>query len=144
MIIDKLDNEGLSKWVTDVASSISKLSGTTVDATDMVTHKSMKLALSKIDRILQSDKLKIASALKSDDHDLDDDSYRRIENILSRHVTTLDLYLQEKLDPEDNGFHAINIESFREYQDREIWIDSPCLLIRRSTYVDLHKRGEIK
>lgn len=144
MIIDKLDNDGITTWVTDIAQTVSKLSGEKIDMSEMTTHKSVKLALSKIDRVLRVDKLKIVKALSAEDLELDDDSVRRIKDVLSRHVTTLDLYLQEKLDPEDNGFNAINIESLREYQDREIWIDSPCLAIRREAYVNLHKRGEIK
>lgn len=144
MQIEKLDNEGLTTWVTDLASTISKLSNEKIDMTELTTHKSLKLALSKIDRILRTDKLKIAKALKSEELDISTESQRRIEDVIARHVTTLDLYLQEKLDPENNGFHAINIESLREYHDREIWIDSPCLLVRRSAYVELHKRGEIK
>lgn len=141
---DKLDNEGFSKWAKDLAATVSKLAEVDVGLNEMTTYKSVKLALTKIDRVLLPNKVKIQTALKKDDLDLEDESHRRIKDVLARHVTTLDLYLQEKLDPENNGFHAINVESLREYNDREIWISSPCLLVRREAYIDLHKRGEIK
>lgn len=142
--IEKMDNEHIAEWAKDVAATVSKLAGKDVELNDMVTYKSLKLALAKIDRVLGPNKVKIEKALKADDLDLEDDSHRRIKDILARHVTTLDLYMQEKLDPENNGFNSINVESMKDYHDREIWISAPCLLVRRETYLDLHKRGEIK
>ena len=141
---DKLDNDCLTSWAKDLSATVEKLSGLSVDLNEMSTYKSVMLALAKIDRVLGPNKVKIQTALKASDLELDDESHRRIKDVLARHVTTLNLYLQEKLDPENNGFHSVNVESLHEYNDREIWISAPCLLIRREAYIDLHKRGEIK
>ena len=141
---EKLDNDGLADWAKDLADTIGKLSGVVVGLNEMTTYKSVMLALAKIDRVLTPNKTKIQTALKRADLELEDTSLKRIRDVLARHVTTMNVYLQEKLDPENNGFHSIVVESLREYNDREIWISQPCLLIRREAYVDLHKRGEIK
>lgn len=143
MFIEKLDNEGLEKWIRDIAQTVATLSEKPIDIGEINSYNGVKVALKKIDKVLLSSKLMISKKLK-EDHDIEDDSIRRLQDMLSRHVTTLELYLQEKLDPENNGFTMMNVESLRELHDREIWIESPCLLIRRETYVDLHKRGEIK
>jgi len=67
-----------------------------------------------------------------------------IKDLLARHVVSTERYLEEKLGPDENGFFSMRIESFGKGNgDHEVWVDKPVLLIKRSAYVDLNKRGEL-
>ena len=49
------------------------------------------------------------------------------------------------MDPDLNGFSSVRVESFSNLpSDREVWIDDPCLLIKRNKYIELHAEGDIK
>jgi hypothetical protein len=90
-------------------------------------------------------RIKLTNAFKEKRDDLEDTTRKVVNDLLTRHVTNIDAYIQEKLDPESNGFHNMRIESMNKFtEDREIWVSDPCLLIQRSKYIDMHGRGLVE
>ena len=140
--IEKCDNAALTEWLMDVFKLIGSLSGEEIKATEPKTYSQFKKALDQLDEVISSKRLDLKKKLLNSDMSLKQN--KRIKDILGRHVTDMLNYIGEKIDPESNGFSCGKIESFsRTAGDYEVWIDSPCLLIKRTKYIELHKLGAI-
>jgi hypothetical protein len=74
-----------------------------------------------------------------------DEEVKILSDLLERHIADIDRYLDEKLEPEANGFSCVKIESFHNaHGERAVWTSSKCLLIKRSRYIELSKKEIIK
>lgn len=142
--LKKLDNEGLENWSKLVVIGLNKL-GADLTEGDLDSIGDFKKRLRVIDKFLQSTtRSKLNNVFKEKRDEMEDTTRKVMGDILSRHVTNIDAYLEEKLDPEGNGFQLMKIESMHRFtEDREIWISGPCLLIKRDKYLDMHKRGVV-
>lgn len=140
--LDKCDNSALTEWLLDIAKMISELLGEEVKIAEPKTYSQFKKALEKLDEIISAKKFDLKKKLSDSDSTLKQN--KRIKDLLNRYVSDMLNYLGEKIDPESNGFSCGKIESFsRNTGDYEVWIDSPCLLIKRTKYIELHKLGAI-
>ena len=145
--LKKLDNNGLQSWVTHVSQGLEKLGEVelNIDAPNLRLFSHFRGALNKIDKVIQQKRAELKTMFKKKRDDLEDEEVTMLSDMLNRHITNIDQYLEEKLEPEANGFSCIKIESFHNADgEHEVWTDSPCLLIRRSRYIELHKKGVIK
>lgn len=143
----KLDNSGFTEWLQLLAKGINELGELEkkLDVTEAETYAEFKKQLKLIDKTFVEAKANIVKNLKKGEKKVDDNVHHCLTDLISRHVTHVERYLEEKLDPEENGFVATRIESFSKIDnEREIWTDQPCLLVKRSAYVRLHKSGDIK
>lgn len=138
---DRVDNKAFCDWITLIEEGLAQITDTKIKKTDPKTFRQFQKALMQIDEVLKSDRELLKHNLSSGDK-LSDEQAKVIKDLLSRHITNAEQYLAEKLDPEVNGFQTMKMESFSKTTgDHEIWVDSPCLLIKRSAYVEMHKRG---
>lgn len=140
---DKVDNKSFADWLQNVQEGLAQITDTPVKKIEPATFGQFKKGLDQIDKILQQDRRVLEKNL-SHGEALSADQAKIIKDLLSRHVTSTERYLAEKLEPEANGFHSVRIESFTKGTgDHEIWIDKPCLLIKRTAYIELNKKGEL-
>lgn len=145
MRISRVDNDGLASWIKTVFSAISNLEPMAkLEVRTPETFAEFSKMMKQADKEIFGNHAKLKKLLK--DHDsLEDAEYLIIEDLLSRHITSCETYLSEKLDPDQNGFSSVRVESLNfAHDDREVWIANPCLLIRRSKYIELHEEGKIK
>lgn len=145
MNISRVDNDGLAQWAETITKSISNVypeAKLTVRIPE--TYSDFLKILKEIDKELKENKSKIKNLLKSNEN-LADDEKTVLTDLLDRHVTTCETYLSEKLDPDHNKFSSSQVESLSAVgDDREVWISDPCLLIKRSKYIEMHEQGTIK
>ena len=143
--IVRVDNDGLSTWIETVSRGISNLfPDAKINVRSPETYADFQKLLKEIDKELKENKSKIKKLLKDSDN-LADDEKKVLVDLLDRHVTTCETYLAEKLDPDQNKFSSIRIESLNAVgNDREVWMTDQCLLIKRSKYIELHEKGTIK
>lgn len=144
--IDRLDNDGLSKWVGGLCRAIQQLDPKAKFNDDVTPDSFSEFTrlIKEIDEIISKNKDALRRKLKDNDS-INDEDRKVISDLLNRHITSTQSYIQEKLDPENNGFSAIRVESFSHKPDvREVWIESPCLLVKKSKYVEMYKRGAVK
>jgi len=140
---DRVDNQTLIDWVTELQSALAQLTDVKVKKFEPTTFSQFKKALAQLDEII-GDKRELLKRQLSESDALSDAQAKFLKDLLSRHVTTAERYLEEKLDPDVNGFSAVRIESFSKTAgDHEIWIDSPSLLVKRTKYIEMHKRGAL-
>lgn len=140
---DRVDNKTFIEWLEIVQEGLAQLTDTKVKKHEPTTFSQFKKALEQIDKVLKDDR-KILEKNLSEGEALSTEQAKILKDLLARHVVSTERYLEEKLDPEGNGFHAVRIESFSKGTgDHEIWIDAPCLLIKRSTYIEMNKRGSL-
>jgi hypothetical protein len=140
---DRVDNKTFIDWVTTIQESLAQITDSKIKKFEPTTFSQFKKALSQIDKILDQDRTVLEKNLSADDK-LSAEQAKILKDLLARHVTTTERYLAEKLEPEANGFHSVRIESFSSGAgDHEVWCDKPCLLIKRSVYIEMHKRGAL-
>lgn len=140
---DRVDNQTFIKWLDIVETSLAQITDSRVKKHEPKTFSEFKKALTQIDKILSQDR-KILEKNLSTGEALTIEQAKIIKDLLARHVVSAERYLAEKLEPEGNGFHSVRIESFSKGTgDHEIWVDKPCLLIKRSTYIEMNKRGAL-
>lgn len=144
MGLTRVDNDGLATWIQEVFKGLSdiypdaKLQVRTPD-----TYADFKKMLKEVDKELKGNQSKFKKLLK--DHEIPDSEKLVLDDLLDRHVTSTETYLGEKLDPDQNKFGSVHVESLSaSADDREVWVSDPCLLIRRSKYIELHQKGTIK
>ena len=145
MGIPRVDNDALATWIEQVMKAISdvypeaKLEVRTPD-----TYAEFTKMLKEVDKELNENKPKLKKMLK-DTESLSDAERLVLTDLLDRHVTSCETYLAEKLDPDQNKFGSVRVESLSATaDDREVWVSDPCLLIRRSKYIEMHEKGTIK
>ena len=140
--LTKLDNEGLESWIKLIVVGLNTL-GADLPEDNIDDFSQFKKILQKIDKFLQkTPRFKLTNSFKEKRDEMENVTRRVVNDVLSRHVTNIDAYLDEKLDPESNGFQMMKIESMHKFtEDREVWISDPCLLVDRSKYIDMHGRG---
>ena len=145
MGVVRIDNDGLSTWIETVTKGISNLfPEAKINVRSPETYADFQKLLKEVDKELKENKSKIKKLLKDSDN-LADDEKLVLVDLLDRHVTTCETYLAEKLDPDQNKFSSIRVESLSAVgDDREVWMADPCLLIKRSKYIELHEKGTIK
>lgn len=145
MGVVRIDNDGLSTWIETVTKGISNLfPEAKINVRSPETYSDFQKLLKEVDTELKENKSKIKKLLKDSDN-LADDEKLVLVDLLDRHVTTCETYLAEKLDPDQNKFSSIRVESLSSVgDDREVWMADPCLLIKRSKYIELHEKGTIK
>ena len=144
--LDRLDNDGLSRWVSGLTKSIKVLEPKAKFKEDVTpdTYAELMKVLKEIDSVVASKKDVLKKKLKEDDT-INDEDRKLLKDLLQNHITDILSYLEGKLDPENNDFRAVRIESFSSPSDiREVWVDSPSLLVKLSTYKELYKRGVVK
>jgi hypothetical protein len=140
---DRVDNKTFISWLETVQEGLAQLTDTKIKKHEPETFSQFRKALEQIDKVLKDDR-KILEKNLSTGESLSTEQAAILKDLLARHVVSTERYLEEKLDPEGNGFHAVRIESFTKGTgDHEIWIDKPCLLIKRSTYIEMNKRGSL-
>lgn len=145
MGISRVDNDGLATWIELVIKGISNLYP---DAKLQVrvpdSYNEFRKMLKEVDKELKENKSKLKKLLK-DSENLEDAEKLVLTDLLDRHVTSCETYLAEKLDPDQNKFGAVRVESLSAASDdREVWLADPCLMIKRSKYLELHEKGTIK
>jgi len=141
--IEKVDNQNFEKWLSVIQNGFAQLCDAKIKPHEPKTFAQFKKALKQIDDVLAEYRNVIIKNLNLGESVSPEDA-KIIKDLLARHVSTTERYLGEKLDPEGNGFHSVRIESFsRAPGDHEVWIDRPALLIKRTKYIELHKRGEL-
>ena len=145
MGVSRVDNDGLGVWIEQVTKGISDLypeAKLTVRSPE--SYAEFKKMLKEVDKELAENKAKLKKLLK-DTENLADAEKLVLTDLLNRHVTSCETYLAEKLDPDQNKFGSVRIESLSAAgDDREVWIADQCLLIKRSKYIELHEKGTIK
>lgn len=140
---DRVDNKTFIDWLQTIQEGLAQLTDAKIKRIVPETYPQFKKALEEVDEILKQDRTIIEKNLSTSDG-LSAHQTKIIKDLLSRHILTTEKYLAEKLDPEANGFKTMRIESFSSNRgDHEVWVDQPALLIKRSTYVEMHKRGEL-
>jgi len=145
MGVDRLDNSGLIQWVNLlVAALIDVRDEKSINKEVPKTYKQFKSLLDNLDKIISDEKNTLKKRLKESDS-IKDDERLVLQDVLGRHVTTIHRYLEEKFDPETNGFTTVRAESYnRVNEDREVWVASPSLMVKKSVYLDMYKRGAVK
>lgn len=145
MDVVRADNDGLSTWIETVTKGISDLypeAKLTVKFPE--SYAEFMKMLKAVDTELKENKSKIKKLLK-DSENLADAEKKVLSDLFDRHVTTCETYLAEKLEPDQNKFAASRVENLSAVgEDREIWISDPCLLIKRSKYIEMYEKGTIK
>jgi len=144
--IDRMDNDGLSKWIAGLCRALTQLDPKAKfdEEVNPDTFGQFNKLIKQIDDVVSKGKDALKRKLK-DNESINDEDRKVINDLLSRHITNTQAYINEKLDPENNGFSAIRVESFAHKPDpREVWIDSPCLLVKKSKYLEMYKRGAVK
>jgi hypothetical protein len=142
--VNRLDNDGFSTWIMNVVKGLNALDSESDISTDEPeTTTQFNKLLASIDKaLLKKDYLK--KQLKENDT-IKDEERKVVHDLLQRHITNIQNYIEEKLDPESNGFSCVRVESFARPSDvKEVWIDKPCLLVKREKYLEMHKRGDVK
>lgn len=140
---DRVDNKTFIEWLEVVETGLAQITDSRIKKHEPKTFSEFKKALTQIDKILSQDR-KILEKNLSTGEALTIEQAKIIKDLLARHVVSAERYLAEKLDPEGNGFHSTRIESFSKGTgDHEVWVDAQCLLIKRSTYIDMNKRGAL-
>jgi len=140
---DRVDNKTFVDWIITVQEGLAQITDFKVKKHEPTTFAQFKKALEQIDEILQQDR-KVLEKNLSAGQSLTTEQAKVIKDLLARHVVNTERYLEEKLGPDENGFSSVRIESFGKGNgDHEVWVDKPVLLIKRSTYVDLNKRGAL-
>jgi hypothetical protein len=140
---DRVDNKTFTDWLDTVQNSFAQLTDTKIKKYKPKTFGEFRTALKQIDKIIGEDRHKLEKNLSIGESISNEDA-KIIKDLLSRHISSTERYLAEKLEPEANGFHSVRIESFsRGTGDHEVWIDFPALLIKRTAYINLHKRGSL-
>jgi len=140
--IDRMDNERMANWVDNIAKGVSELNEKH-KIKKPETYAEFTRAVVHISEALKGKIEKLKRKLKDNEH-ISDEVRSVMSDLLNRHVTNVHDYLAEKLDPEDNGFDATRIESFNKLPDeREVWIAEKCLLVQRSKYLEMFKRGAV-
>lgn len=138
---DRVDNKTFIEWLENVQEGLAQITDTKIKKHEPKTFGEFKRALGQIDKVLESDRKVLEKNLSSGES-LSVEQAKIMKDLLARHVVSTERYIEEKLEPEANGFHSIRIESFSKGTgDHEIWIDKPCLLIKRSAYIEMNKRG---
>jgi len=141
---EKADNQALIEWLMAIKTNLSKLTNTKLKISSPTNYNEFRNGIKKLDRLMAKEHLLIRKNLTRLEK-LTDDEKKLTKNFIDRHITTTENYLEELLNPEDNGFQVLVIESIsHQSTDQEIWIDSPALLIKRTAYVKLHKKGTIQ
>lgn len=145
MGLARVDNDGLATWIEQVFKGISDLyPDAKLQVRTPETYQEFQKMLKEVDKELKDNKSKLKKLLK-DSENLADSEKLVLDDLLDRHVTSCETYLAEKLDPDQNKFGSVRIESLSaSADDREVWMGDPCLLIRRSKYIELHEKGSIK
>lgn len=143
--IERLDNSGLGQWIDLLVEGInSVIPAVKLKIKTPEFYNDFKKALKTLDTAVAENKFALSKGIKEAD-EISDEAKRVLKDMLDRHVTTVEKYLDEKLDPHANGFATVRIDSLaRSTQDKELWVSSPCLLIRRDKYIELYKQGDIK
>lgn len=140
---DRVDNKTFVDWLQTVQDGLAQITDTKVKKFEPKTFAEFKKALTQIDKILEQDRKTLEKNLSAGEA-LTAEQAKIMKDLLARHIDGTERYLAEKLEPEANGFHSIRIESFNKGNgDHEIWVDKPCLLIKRSTYIAMNKRGAL-
>jgi len=140
---DRVDNKTFVDWIMMVQEGLAQITDFKVKKHEPATFSQFKKALEQIDEILQQDRKALEKNLSAG-QSLSAEQAKIIKDLLARHVVNTERYLEEKLGPEENGFFSVRIESFGKGNgDHEIWVDKPCLLIKRSAYVELSKGGSL-
>lgn len=145
MGIKRVDNDGLGTWIELVTKGISELyPEAKLEVKTPKSYAEFTKMMKEVDKELKDNRPKLKKLLKDSDN-LADDEKLVLTDLLDRHVTSCETYLAEKLDPDQNKFGSVRIESLSAASDdREVWISDPCLLIKRSKYIELHEKGSIK
>lgn len=145
MGIARVDNDGLGSWVEKVAKGISELyPEAKINVRVPDNYQDFLKLLREIDREIKSHRPELKKQLKTSE-EIGDAEKLVLTDLLERHVTSCETYLGEKLDPDQNKFGSVRIESLASTPgDREVWLDDPCLMIKRSKYLEMHEKGTIK
>ena len=145
MGISRVDNDGLGKWIEQVVRSLSELEpDASLEALAPNNYQEFRKQLRALDSVLRGHQADLRKKIKSNES-LEPADRKILTDLIDRHVTDAESYLAEKLDPEQNGFSSVRIESFSSVTgDREVWIDDSCLLIKRRKYIEMHEEGTIK
>lgn len=132
---DKLDNDTLSQWMTTVATGLNKVLKTEIATDEIQSMGAFTKYLQTLTNAI--DRLKLQRELGKAD-DITDAEHTVLRDILRRYTTSMDLYMREKLDPDQNGFILTRAENILKHSgDHEVWLDQPCLAIRRRDYIEL-------
>jgi len=140
---EKVDNQTFKDWLSALQTGLAQITDTKIKQYEPETFSQFKKALEQVDNVLKADREVLKKNLSVGEA-LSDEQAKIIKDLLNRHIVNCERYLAEKLEPEANGFFAIKIESFSHGSgDHEVWVDSPVLLIKRSKYIEMHKRGAL-
>lgn len=142
--VTRLDNDGLISWLMKATSGLKTIDDKLKFDGEPETTAQFNRILKQID---DSVKGRIAELKKKakENETLKDEERSVLADIFGRYITSIDNYIEEKLDPENNGFSCVRVESFSKHPDaREVWVDQPCLLVKRSAYLEMYKRGAVK
>lgn len=144
--IKRIDNSGLTEWIKMVVSGLNELDkDLNIEVKSLNFYVEFKAALKKIDSAVKSNHSALRKALVEVE-DLDDELRVVMKDLIDRYVTSIDKYLDEKLDPHANEFEVSRIDSFHQFKDgdHEVWVSSPCLLVKRDKYIEMYNRGAVK
>lgn len=143
--ISRVDNDGLASWAEKIARGISQVyPDAKLNVRTPESYAEFKKLLREIDREIAGKQHVIRKKIDGSD-EIEHDVIVPLKDLLNYHVTSVEDYLHAQMDPEQNGFSSVRIETFSSApHDREVWIADPCLLVRRATYVELVKQGTIK
>lgn len=142
--VSRLDNDGFTNWLMRIVKAVNELDPEADIALDEPdTPAQFTKALNLIDKSMS--KKDFLSRKLKENETLEDEEKKAISDLLKHHVTDIHKYIEEKLDPENNGFGCVRVESFTRPSDvREVWIDKPCIVVKRDKYIEMHKRGAVK
>jgi hypothetical protein len=140
----RLDNTTLKEWFDTLVEAIkAALDGSKIKFPNTPTEWSeFSSAIESLEAIIGKHKPELQAAVRKEDK-LEKKLRLELKMVLERHITDLNRYLEEKLDPEQNSFALTRIESFNAVGPHEVWTDSPCLIVRRKTYVELYNKGSL-
>lgn len=144
--IHRLDNVGMNQWIGWLTSSVKKLSPDAKVNTDAIgSFRELTLVMKQLDTLIATKGNDLRGKLVAGKVHLEDQEKRALEDLFKRRITSIEAYLSEKLDPESNGFSLARIESYHHTaQNREVWFNAPCVMIKRDHYIELFKAGKIK
>lgn len=143
--IPKVDNYGLQDWLHNLIDGVNQLIKADIKIEDLNNFSDASKALHQIEKTFQQKSNEIRTALKTNDHDIDPDIVNLVTDLLNKRIVDIEQYLEDVFEPVANSFDVVKIESYSQHtSDKELWTDGNCLVIKRSKYVELFKRGEVK
>jgi hypothetical protein len=133
--IKSLGNTQLRSWLSSLRR-IAKMLGIKVTTEEPDTGKALLKAVQALDGL--NDVKKVDELEKADEEDKD-----RARTFSMRSGSPLE-FLSQALDPDNNRVEKLLAIHHNMPADREVWTNSPCLMISLEAYKRLHEAGKIK